>query len=100
MEEELDFTITPKQIQNTTSHLDFAVDICLLNNEMEQAQLLRQVETECEKVGLESNDKKTEVMAIIIPAHVPLTTVKGKELAEVCNFKYTLTHTCSQQKLT
>ena len=27
-------------------------------------------------------------MAINIPAHDPLTTIKGKELAEVSNFKY------------
>ena len=49
---------------------------------MEQAQqLLRQVETECKKVGLELNVKRTDVMAINIPAHDPSTTIKGKELA-------------------
>ncbi len=52
---------------------------------MEQAQLLRQVETECEKVVLELNAKNTEVMAITIPAHDHLTTIEGKE---VSNFKY------------
>ena len=69
--------------------LDFADDICLLTNDVEQAQqLLGQVERECEKVGLELNAKKTEVMTINIPGHEPLATMKSKELAEVSNFKY------------
>ena len=54
---------------------------------MEQAQqLLRHVETECEKLGLELIANKTEDMAINIPAHDPLTSIKGKELADISNF--------------
>ena len=49
---------------------------------------MRQIETEREIVGLELNAKKTEVITITIPAHDPLTTTKGKELAEASNFKY------------
>jgi len=46
----------------TLTDLDFVDDICLLSNEMYQAQhLLARIETECEKVGLELNAKKTEV---------------------------------------
>ncbi len=97
MEEELGFTITPKRSRRVPAvvltDLDFVDDICLLSNEVEQAQqLLRQVETECEKVGLESNAKKTEVMAINILAHDPLTTIKDRELCEVSNFKYLGSH--------
>jgi hypothetical protein len=43
--------------------LDFADDICLLSNDIKQAQeLLSLVETECNKVGLKLNAIKTEVM--------------------------------------
>jgi len=38
-------------------------------------------------VGLVLNAKKTEVMTMNIPAHEPLTTIKGDDLAEVSNFK-------------
>ena len=51
---------------------------------MEQAQqLLRQVDTECEKVGLQLNAKRTEVMTFNISVHDPLTTVKGKKGIQV-----------------
>jgi len=43
---------------------------------------------ECEKVGLELNAEKTVVMIINTPAHEPLTTIKGNDLAGVSNFKY------------
>ena len=47
------------------THLEFADDICLLSNEMGQAQhLLTRVDTEFLKVGLELNVKKTEIMTI------------------------------------
>jgi len=67
MEEELGFTITPKKSRRTPAvtltDLDFADDMCLLSTEMDQAQhLLARNEMECEKVGLELNAKKTEVM--------------------------------------
>jgi len=93
MEEELGFTITPKRSRKapavTLMDFDFADDICLLSTEMDQAQhLLARIETECEKVRLELNTKKTEVMTINTPAHEPLTIIKGDDLAEVSNFKY------------
>ena len=46
------------------SDLDFADDIALLSNQIREAQeLLDRVETECKKVGLHLNAKKTEYMA-------------------------------------
>jgi len=43
---------------------------------MDQAQhLLARIETECEKVGLELNAKKTEVVIFNIPVHESLTTI-------------------------
>ena len=68
--------------------LDFADDICLLSREMEQAQqLLRLVKTECKNVGLELNNRNSEVMAINIPVHDLSTNIKGEKLAEVSKFK-------------
>ena len=90
MEEQLGFSITSKRSRRAPPVVLTDLDnLCLLSNEMEQAhQLLIQVEAECENVGLVLNAKKTEVMAINIPANDPLTTIKVKELAEVSNFKY------------
>ena len=43
--------------------LDFADNIVLLANDIEHAkELLKVVQLECRKVGLELNDKKTEAM--------------------------------------
>ena len=48
--------------------LDFADDIVLLSNEIEQAKkLLQSVETECGKVGLGINAKKTKGMVFNQP---------------------------------
>ena len=93
-EEELGFTIKRKLRSErypgkTIIDLDFADDICLLCNEMDQAQeLLHRVESECQKVGLGLNSKKTEVMTYNIPEHSPLKTISGDELKEVTDFKY------------
>ena len=93
MDEELGFTLTPRRSRRippvTITDLDFADDICLLCNEVQQAQqLLLQVETECQKVGLGLNSKKTEVMLYNILEHSPLKTITGDELKEVEDFKY------------
>ena len=46
--------------------LDFANDIVLLSNEIDQArQLLLRVQQECRNVGLELNAKKTKSMFYI-----------------------------------
>ena len=46
------------------------------------------MESECIKVGLGLNAKKTEVMTYNIPEHDPLRTVTGDVLKEVADFKY------------
>ena len=93
METELGFTITPRKSRRfpavTITDLDFADDISLLCNQIQHAQqLLLRVESECIKVGLGLNAKKTEVMTYNIPEHAPLRTVSGDVLKEVVDFKY------------
>ncbi|KAJ8351951.1 hypothetical protein SKAU_G00234270 [Synaphobranchus kaupii] len=70
--------------------LDYADDISLLSDRVEQAQeLLTRVETECAKIGLWLNAKKTEVITYnILPDHPPLMTTGGTALKEVTDFKY------------
>ena len=47
------------------------------------------MKTECAKVGLRLNAKKTEYIAYNLPAeHPPLRTVDGTVLREVNDFKY------------
>ena len=66
--------------------LDFADDIALLLEEVEQAQeLLTHVEHGSVRVGLHLNDK---VMAYNQEEHVNITTRSGKTLKVVKNFKY------------
>ena len=70
--------------------LDYADDICLVSDRVEQAQeLLNRVEVECAKVGLRLNAKKTEVITYNIHTdHPPITTSDGNALREVNDFKY------------
>jgi hypothetical protein len=88
METNLGFTITPRKSRRnpavTLTDLDFADDICLLCNKIHKAQELpSRVETECGKVGLEFNARKTEVMTYNISGHEPLRTNAGSILTEV-----------------
>ena len=77
-EQELGFTITPRRSRRlpavVITDLDYADDISLLSDRVEQAQeLLTRVETECAKIGLRLNAKKTEVITYnILPDHPPL----------------------------
>jgi hypothetical protein len=93
-EQELGFTLTPRKSSRhpavVLTDLDYADDISLLSNNMEQAQeLLHRVELECTKVGLRVNAKKTEVMTYNVPPeHQPLITVGDTVLKEVEDFKY------------
>ena len=87
------FTITPRRSTRTPpktiTDLDFADDICLLSNEIQQAQeLLTRVETACKKVGLEQSARKTEVMTYNIQERNPIKTTTGTELKKVGDFKY------------
>ena len=71
------------------SDLDFADDIALLSENVEQAQLLlTQLEVEAAKVGLHLNGKKTKVMTYNQPGQVNITTRNGDSLEIVENFKY------------
>ncbi|KAJ4943537.1 hypothetical protein JOQ06_006037 [Pogonophryne albipinna] len=93
-EQDLGFTLTPRRSRRhptvVLTDLDYADDISLLSDSVEQAQeLLNRVESECAKVGLRLNAKKTEVITYnILPEHPPLTTTEGTVLKEVKDFKY------------
>ena len=93
-EQELGLTLTPRRSRRqpavVLTDLDYADDISLLSNHVEQAQeLLSRVESECARVGLRLNAKKTEVITYNIQAeHPPLTTTEGIALKEVKDFKY------------
>ena len=77
---ELGFAITPRRSRRfpavVLSDLGYADDISLISDRVEQAQeLLTRVETECAKVGLRLNAKKTKVITYnILPDHPPLIT--------------------------
>ena len=69
--------------------LDFADDLALLSEEIEQAQeVLLRLETEAEKVGLFCNAKKTEVQAFNQDDPVEIKAKNGETLKVVQNFKY------------
>ncbi|CAJ1087270.1 Craniofacial development protein 2 [Xyrichtys novacula] len=98
-EEELGFTITPRRSRRhpkeVLADLDFADDIALLSDTVEQAQeLLLRVETECNKVGLGLNGPKTKYLAYNIDdhpplaRHSPLVTRNGTVLEEKNDFRY------------
>ena len=63
-------------------NLDFADDIALLSDEIEQAQeLLLRVEKECKKVGLGLNAKKTKSLAYNIRTLSPFTQQMAQHLS-------------------
>ena len=73
----------------TVTDLDFADDLALLAEEMEQAQeVLQRLESEAEKVGLMCNAKKTEVQAFNQDRPVVIQAKNGETLKVVENFKY------------
>ena len=92
-EEELGFTIHPRRSRRhpkqVITDLDFADDISLLSDEIDQAQeLLSSVERECKKVGLGINAKKTKGLPLNTENLTPLLTLDGTELEWVEDFKY------------
>ena len=92
-EEDLGFTITPRKSRRhpkeVMADLDFADDIALLSDAIEEAQeLLSRVETECNKVGLGLNGPKTKSLAYNIENPPPLRTRDGTELEYKRDFKY------------
>ena len=73
----------------TITDTDFADDIALISEEIEQAQeMLTCVETETLRIGLHLNEKKTEVMAFGPIPLIKIKTKNGKELKYVVDFKY------------
>ena len=71
---ELGFIVTPRRSRRVQAvritDLDFADDICLLSNQIDEAQqLLQRIEVECSKVGLGLNSRKTEFMTYNVPEH-------------------------------
>ena len=85
-EMELGFTLQKRQSSRNPGKaicdLDFADDIVLLANDIEQAkELLMAVQLECRKVGLELNDKKTEAMYFNQEIE-PIFTVDGTQIKQ------------------
>ena len=92
-EQELGLTLKPRQSRRHSKEvltdLDFADDIALLSDEIQQAQeLLLRVRSECKKVGLGINAKKTKGLAFNIEEPPPLQTAEGTDIEWVKDFKY------------
>ena len=68
---------------------DFADDIALLSEEIQQAQeLLSRVETSVGKVGLRMNASKTKYMSFNHNGNINIQTNDGTKLEKVSDFKY------------
>ena len=92
-EEELGFQLYRRQSRRIgpkiVTDLDFADDIALLSELVDQAQeLLTRVETSAAKIGLEMNAKKTKVMAYNHDEEIKIMTRDGSQLEVVQDFKY------------
>ena len=92
-EGELGFQLVKRQSMRigpeVLTDLDFADDIALLSEEVQQAQeQLSRVETSTAKVGLKMNSGKTKYMSCNLSQEVPLKTNDGTALEEVSDFKY------------
>ena len=90
--EELGFKLTRRrsrrQHPTIVTDTDFADDIALISEEIEQAQkLLQSVEIECGKVGLQLNAKKTEIMQYN-QGEDEIYAKNGNAIKVVENFKY------------
>ena len=91
-EEELGLHLVRRQSRRVgpvvVTDLDFADDIALLSNNIQQAQeLLQRVETSVAKVGLKMNSSKTKYMTYNSD-NTNINTNDGIALEEVNNFKY------------
>ena len=92
-EKELGFTLQRQRSRRipavTVTDLDFADDLALISEEIEQAQeVLHRLETEAENVGLYCNAKKTEVQVFNQTEPVIIKAKNGETLKVVNNFKY------------
>lgn len=91
--EELGFTVHPKKSRRipavVVTDLDFADDIALLSNDIEQAKkLLSLVEVEAAKIGLHANAKKTQVMLFNQDSINDIKSISGGKIKDVEDFKY------------
>ena len=91
-EEELGFTLIPRRSRRVhpviITDLDFADDIALISDTTNMAsELLQRVETECEKIGLHLNARKTKVM-VCNTIQPNISTMNGTVLEVTEDFKY------------
>ena len=92
-EANLGFTISQRRSRRHPAEiltdLDFADDIALLSDTLNQAQeLLTRVENAAATVGLHMNVSKTKVMAYNIDDDISLSTSNGNHLEKVLDFQY------------
>ena len=74
---------------NVITDLDFADDIALVAEELEQAQdFLHCVQENAAKIGLHLNSDKTEFMSFNQVQDTVLKTVNNENIKKVDNFKY------------
>ena len=74
---------------NVITDLDFADDIALMAEELEQAQdFLHCVQENAAKIGLHLNSDKTEFMSFNQVQDTVLKTVNNENIKKVDNFKY------------
>ena len=76
-----DLDIIQTALRMVRLKLTLTFDIALLSNVVDHARkLLTLTESECKKVGLQLNSKKTEVIQYNSSVDTPLKTMEGKEL--------------------
>ena len=90
---ELGFNLDRKRSRrhnpNVITDLDFADDIALVAEELEQAQdFLHCVQENAAKIGLHLNSDKTEFMSFNQVQDTVLKTVNNENIKKVDNFKY------------
>ena len=90
---ELGFKIDRKRSRrhnpNVITDLDFADDIALMAEELEQAQdFLHCVQENAAKIGLHLNSDKTEFMTFNEVQDTILKTVNNENIKKIDNFKY------------
>ena len=92
-EEELGFQLERRKSRRigpeVVTDLDFADDIALISEKIDQAQeLLKRVEISVGKVGLKMNSSKTKFMSYNLSEDIVIQTNEGSQLEQVTDFKY------------
>ena len=73
----------------TVTDADFADDIALISDTLDQAEkLLKRVQAAAKIIGLHINESKTEYMTFNIDTNISLMTLDDKELKHVDDFLY------------